>query len=62
MQIGLRNRVAFEKYLGPVANTEWVLYAKPPFGGPKQVLEYLGRYTHGWLSPTTAYSTLAMEM
>jgi len=26
--------------------TEWVVYAKRPFGGPKQVIEYLGRYTH----------------
>jgi hypothetical protein len=26
--------------------TEWVVYAKRPFGGPQQVLEYLGRYTH----------------
>ena len=25
---------------------EWVVYAKPPFGGPKQVLKYLARYTH----------------
>ena len=25
---------------------EWVGYAKPPFGGPSQVLDYLGRYTH----------------
>ena len=25
---------------------EWVIYAKRPFGGPKQVIEYLGRYTH----------------
>lgn len=25
---------------------EWVVYAKPPFGGPKQVLHYLGQYTH----------------
>ncbi len=25
---------------------EWVVYSKQPFGGPKQVLEYLGRYTH----------------
>jgi hypothetical protein len=24
---------------------EWVVYAKRPFGGPKQVIEYLGRYT-----------------
>ncbi len=27
-------------------NKEWVVYAKPPFAGPKQVLTYLGRYTH----------------
>lgn len=26
--------------------TSWVVYAKHPFGGPKQVVEYLGRYTH----------------
>jgi hypothetical protein len=25
---------------------EWVVYAKPPFGGPERVLDYLGRYTH----------------
>lgn len=25
---------------------EWVVYAKPPFGGPQQVLKYLARYTH----------------
>ena len=42
----LRNRVAFAKHLAPATRAEWVVYAKPPFGGPKQVLEYLGRYTH----------------
>ena len=26
--------------------TEWVVYAKPPFAGPHQVLSYVGRYTH----------------
>jgi hypothetical protein len=26
--------------------TEWVVYAKPPFGGPAQTLKYLARYTH----------------
>jgi hypothetical protein len=26
--------------------TDWVVYAKPPFGGPEQVLKYLSRYTH----------------
>lgn len=25
---------------------DWVVYAKQPLGGPAQVLEYLGRYTH----------------
>ena len=25
---------------------EWVVYAKRPFAGPQQVLEYVGRYTH----------------
>jgi hypothetical protein len=25
---------------------EWVVYAKPPFGGPEAVLAYLSRYTH----------------
>jgi len=42
----LSSRVAFAKYLAPVKRAKWVVYAKPPFGGPKQVLEYLGRYTH----------------
>lgn len=27
-------------------NKKWVVYAKQPFAGPKQVIEYLGRYTH----------------
>jgi hypothetical protein len=26
--------------------TKWVVYAKPPFGRPERVLDYLGRYTH----------------
>ena len=30
----------------PVPQTEWVVHAKPPFGGPEQVLKYLARYTH----------------
>ena len=37
---------AFARHLAPVAQSEWVVYAKPPFGGPQHVLEYLGRYTH----------------
>jgi hypothetical protein len=37
---------AFARYLAPARQTEWVVYAKPPFGGPQHVLDYLGRYTH----------------
>jgi len=43
---GLRDPKAFAQYLAPLRDTEWVVYAKPPFGGPEQVLNYLGRYTH----------------
>ena len=42
----LHNTKAFARYLAPVRKAEWVVYAKPPFGGPQQVLAYLGRYTH----------------
>ncbi len=37
---------AFERYLAPVRDIEWVLYAKRPFSGPEAVLTYLSRYTH----------------
>jgi hypothetical protein len=37
---------AFARLLAEARSREWVVYAKPPFGGPKQVLAYLGRYTH----------------
>jgi hypothetical protein len=36
----------FERVLAATVKTDWVVYAKPPFGGPKQVLKYLARYTH----------------
>ena len=42
----LKDANAFARYLAPLARTEWVVYSKPPFGGPERVLEYLGRYTH----------------
>jgi hypothetical protein len=42
----LNNRLAFARYLAPLKNSEWVVYAKPPFAGPQQVLDYVGRYTH----------------
>jgi Putative transposase/Transposase zinc-binding domain len=42
----LQSPTAFARYLAPARRVEWVVYAKPPFGGPQHVLEYLGRYTH----------------
>lgn len=36
----------FLGWLGKIMHSEWVVYAKPPFGGPQQVLKYLARYTH----------------
>jgi hypothetical protein len=42
----LAPRPAFTRWLRELRRVEWVVYAKPPFGGPEQVLAYLGRYTH----------------
>lgn len=36
----------FAQWLAPFRKSEWVVYAKPPFGGPEAVLAYLSRYTH----------------
>jgi hypothetical protein len=37
---------AFLALLEKSRETDWVVYAKPPFGGPAQVIDYLARYTH----------------
>ena len=37
---------AFAAHCAALRRIDWVVYAKPPFGGPEQVLAYLGRYTH----------------
>ena len=42
----LADRAAFTAYLKPLRNIDWVVYAKEPFAGPRQVLRYLSRYTH----------------
>jgi Zn finger protein HypA/HybF involved in hydrogenase expression len=42
----LADAQAFAAYLAPLRRTEWVVYAKRPFGGPQGVLAYLSRYTH----------------
>lgn len=39
---GIEDRALLESLF----QKEWVVYAKRPFGGPQQVIEYLGRYTH----------------
>jgi hypothetical protein len=36
----------FAAWLRPLYRQDWVVYLKPPFGGPEHVLQYLGRYTH----------------
>jgi len=43
---GLSDAKAFAAWLAPFRKSEWVVYAKPPFGGPEAVLAYLSRYTH----------------
>jgi hypothetical protein len=43
---GLADRQTFDAWLAPLRQSEWVVYAKPPFGGPEAVLAYLSRYTH----------------
>jgi hypothetical protein len=44
--VELNERRAFLRYLAPLRKKKWVVYAKPPFAGPKAVLAYLQRYTH----------------
>ena len=44
--VALTNAQAFAAYLAPLRDSEWVVYSKRPFGGPKEVLRYLARYTH----------------
>jgi hypothetical protein len=42
----LRDRRTWTDALAAVRQTEWVVYAKQPFAGPQQVVDYVGRYTH----------------
>jgi hypothetical protein len=43
---GLANPKTFKRFLGPLRHLDWIVYCKPPFAGPEQVLRYLSRYTH----------------
>jgi len=42
----LANRDNFMRLIDTLWGKQWITYSKQPFGGPEQVLEYLGRYTH----------------
>ena len=42
----LANETCWRRFLDSLYNQKWVVYAKPPFGGARQVLKYLARYTH----------------
>jgi len=42
----LANPKTFAAWLRPLFRGNWVVYLKPPLGGPEYVLQYLGRYTH----------------
>ncbi len=42
----LADPAVFTRRLAELRKVDWITYAKPPFGGPAQVLAYLGRYTH----------------
>jgi hypothetical protein len=43
---GLQEPRVFRRHLDAVRHAKWVVYAKAPFAGPQQVVDYLGRYTH----------------
>jgi hypothetical protein len=43
---GLADPGAFNAHIAPLRKSEWVVYAKAPFGGPEAVLAYLSRHTH----------------
>jgi hypothetical protein len=45
-QVRLADKTAFKAYLRPLRKIDWVVHAKKPFAGPRQVLRYLSRYTH----------------
>jgi hypothetical protein len=44
--VGVDDDRAFDRLIDGSVRHDWVVYAKPPFGGPERVLKYLARYTH----------------
>ncbi|OGT32478.1 MAG: hypothetical protein A2W28_08210 [Gammaproteobacteria bacterium RBG_16_51_14] len=45
-QTGLIAVAAFNDFIASLYHNDWIVYAKQPFAGPQQVLDYLGQYTH----------------
>ncbi len=45
-QKALQDPKQFRALLRSLFRQDWIVYAKPPFGGPEYVLHYLARYTH----------------
>jgi hypothetical protein len=43
---GLRDPAQWHTFVNALFDTDWIVYAKPAFGGASAVLRYLGRYTH----------------
>ncbi len=42
----LADRLVFAAFIANLKSSDWIVYAKAPFAGPRQVVAYLGRYTH----------------
>jgi hypothetical protein len=60
--VSLRNPKAFAAWLRPLFRSEWVVYAKRPFGGAQHALRYLGQYTHRLAISNIGSSLLPMAM
>ncbi|MBT9586224.1 transposase, partial [bacterium] len=58
----LEDKEAFDQHLAGARKVEWVVYSKPPFGGPEQVLAYVGRYTHRRRRGATPYRALVRQV
>jgi Putative transposase/Transposase zinc-binding domain len=57
----LKRREACHCFLRTLFRQDWVVYAKPPFGGPEHVLHYLARYTHRVAISNRRLMTLSVE-
>ncbi len=45
-QLAITDEIALQKMIHILYKKDWVVYAKKPLGGPQQVIQYIGRYTH----------------